>query len=168
MLSRDQGFSIPPSRYDRDPFDSYPQVVDAGRFPFPVDQDRVGDQLKLSEIVVSVRVRGTEKAYPLGQIGDAAINDEIEGQPVVVFSRQNGPFAAGFSAVVDGRTLTFTVDSSTDGVSYIDDQTKTLWDVTGRAVQGELSGKRLNALPSRRAMWFSISIAQPDIEVYLP
>lgn len=165
VLSRDQGFGTPSSRYARDPFDSYADRVDSGRFAFPVDEERISDSLRLSEIVLSVRVGDTEKAYPAGRIGDAAANDEIDGIPVAIFAQQNGPSAVAYSPLINGKTLTFT--RTGDGL-FVDEQTNSKWDFTGRAVAGELSGERLTPLPSRRAMWFTISIDQPDIEIYFP
>lgn len=165
VLSRDQGFGTSASRYDRDLFSNYSQSVDRGRFPFPVNESLVSDQLRLSEIVLSVRAGGIEKAYPPGRIGDEAVNDEINGEPIVVFSKQDGPFAAAYSPIIDDRTLKFT--ATLDG-SYLDSQTQTVWDFAGRAFEGELAGRRLAPLPSRRAMWFSIAIAEQGIEVYSP
>lgn len=165
VLSRNQGFSTPLSRYERDPFGGYPDRVDDGQFPFPVDTELVNGELRLSEIVLSVRAGEAEKAYPVSRIGDDAANDDIEGTPVAVFARLDGPAAAAYSPVVNGRTLTFTGNS--DG-TYTDAETGTTWDFSGRAIAGELEGERLTSLPSRRAMWFSISIAEPGIEVYEP
>ncbi len=165
VLSREQGFGRQISRYANDPFETYPNSVDAGRFPFPVDEDLVGEQLRLSEIVLSVRVGEIEKAYPIGRIGDNAANDEIDGTPVVVFAQQNGPSAAAYAPVVGGTTLTF---SGSESGLYVDSNTRSTWDFTGRAVSGELAGERLAPLPSRRAMWFSISIAKPGIEIFFP
>ncbi len=165
VLSRDQGFGAPSSRYDRDPFGAYPQSVDAGRFPFPVDEERISGRLRLSEIVLSVQVGETEKAYPIGRIGDQAANDEINGVPVTVFAQENGPAAVAYSPVLNGEALTFRSD---DNGFYTDSQTGSTWDFSGRAIEGALEGERLERLPSRRAMWFSISIDQPDIEIYFP
>lgn len=165
VLSRDQGFGTPSSRYDRDPFNNYAQSVDAGRFAFPVDESRISGSLRLAEIVLSVRVGEVEKAYPVGRLGDDAANDTIDGTPVAVFAQQNGPSAAAYSPVVNGTTLTF---SGSEPGLYVDEQTRTTWDFTGTAISGELAGERLMPLPARRAMWFSISIDQPDIEIYFP
>ncbi len=165
VLSRDQGFGSPPSRYDRDPFGAYAQSVDAGRFAFPVDEDQISGILRLSEIVLSVRVNDTEKAYPVGRLGDDVANDEIDGTSIAVFAQESGPSAAAYSPMVNGTMLTFT---GTGNGLYIDEQTESTWDFTGSAISGELAGERLTLLPSRRSMWFSISIDQPDIEVYFP
>ncbi len=165
VLSRDQGFDTPPSRYDRDPFGSYAQSVDAGRFPFPVDEERISGRLRLSEIVLTVKVGETEKAYPIGRVGDNAANDEIDGTPVVVLARLSGPSAAAYSPELNGSKLEFSSDGEGN---YTDSLTNSTWDFTGRAIAGELSGRQLEPLPTRRAMWFSVSIDQPDIEIYFP
>ncbi|MCI0872039.1 MAG: DUF3179 domain-containing protein, partial [Chloroflexi bacterium] len=96
------------------------------------------------------------------RIGDAAVNDEIGGEPVIVFSRETGPVATVFSPFIGGRQLDF---EFTNG-SFKDVRTGSVWNMAGVATSGELEGARLTPLPSRRAFWFTISISNPDIEVY--
>ncbi|MCH7800576.1 MAG: DUF3179 domain-containing protein, partial [Chloroflexi bacterium] len=86
ILSRDQGFPIPPARYERDPFGGYGESVARGRYPFPVDESLVSDRLGPADIVLTVLAGDEEKAYPLEVLGHFAANDVVGGQPVVVFS----------------------------------------------------------------------------------
>lgn len=161
VLARDQGFgrSYP---YERDSFAGYENAVESLRFPFPVDRDKIGSELRPSEIVISVRAGETEKAYSMSRLGVAAVNDEIGGQPVVVLTSAIGPFAGAYSPLVGGRRLTFSIDRGT----YVDAETGSTWDIGGSAVSGPLSGKCLDPLPARRAFWFSISLSVPGIEIY--
>ncbi len=162
VLSRDQGFARAPS-YDRDPFAGYAQLVDDGRFPFPLSTETLDGRLRPSTVVVSVKVGGTEKAYPGADLDGAAINDAIGGEPILVVSR-DGLTARTFSRDVGGRTLTFELrDDRT-----VDLETGSVWDAAGRAVDGPLAGEALRPLPARRAFWFSLSIAVPGIPIYQP
>lgn len=142
ILSRNLGFDRT-QNYTRDPFQGYDRAVDSLRFPFPVSTERIDSRLRPAEIVLSVRVGDKEKAFPLGLIGDAAVNDTVAGEPVVVFSREQGPIGSAFSRVVDGRTLTFRLE----GDRITDVQTGTSWDRSGTAVEGELAGRQLELLP---------------------
>lgn len=166
VLSRDQGLGGQPDRYLRNPFSTYAEYLNAGdnRYPFPVDETLVGNRLRPSEIVVAVAINDVERAYSPGRIGNAAINDQIEVVPVVVFSREDRQIATVFSPVLewDGRKLEF---EFTNG-SYEDLQTGSVWNLAGVAISGELEGSRLTPLPSRRAFWFSISVSNQDIEIY--
>ncbi|MEE8046378.1 MAG: DUF3179 domain-containing protein [Dehalococcoidia bacterium] len=166
ILSRSQGLGTRPSQYLRDPFSTYANFINEGpgRYPFPVDDDLVSDVLRPAEIVLAVAIGDIERAYPPGRIGDAAINDEIDGGQIVVFSRGDRQMATVFSPVLDSddRQLEFEfVDNA-----FKDTQTGSEWNLAGIAVSGELEGTRLTPLPSRRAFWFSISISNQNIEVY--
>ncbi len=162
VLAREQGFLARPSRYESDPFAGYERSVEQGRYPFPVDEDRIGSQLGPSEIVVTISVDEIEKAYPLGRLGDAAVNDTINGEPVLLIANEQGPVGAAFSRRVDDRVLTFTGGGS----QVTDNETGTTWDTRGIAIAGELEGERLSPLATRRGFWFSISIAEEGIEVF--
>jgi hypothetical protein len=49
-------------------------------------------------LVSTVEVDGSATAYLLDRIGDAAVNDQAGGRPVVVFRQENGR-AVGHSSV---------------------------------------------------------------------
>ena len=164
ILSRDQGLGTRESQYLQDPFSTYADFINGGdnRYPFPVNTELVGDTLRPAEVVIAVAINGSERAYPPARIGDAAVNDEIGGEPVIVFSRETGPVATVFSPFIGGRQLDF---EFTNG-SFKDVRTGSVWNMAGVATSGELEGARLTPLASRRAFWFTISISNPDIEVY--
>lgn len=166
LLAREQGLGTRESQYLQDPFSTYGDYLNGGddRYPFPVDTDLVSDALRPAEVVVAVAINGSERAYPPARIGDAAVNDVIGGEPVVVFSRGDGPIATVFSPVLekDGRQLDF---EFANGL-FTDVQTGSVWNMAGAAISGELEGIRLTPLPSRRAFWFTISISNSDVEVY--
>ena len=89
----------------------------------------------------------------------------VSCEPVAVFSRPNGSVATVFSPLLepDGRQLEFEFANDT----FTDIQTGSTWNLAGVATSGQLEGTRLTPLPSRRAFWFTISISNPDIEVYV-
>ena len=163
ILSRVQGFPSLPN-YDRDPFSSYKSRVDDLRFPFPVTEDKIDTRLPASTVTVTVLAGGQEKAYPVETMGDAVANDMIAGEPIVVFSREDGAWGVAFSRQVDGDTLTFSVS---DG-AITDAETGTTWSLFGEGIAGGLAGASLKALPTRRAVWFSIAITVPGIEIWSP
>ncbi len=85
---------------------------------------------------------------------------------MVVFSRDNGRTSGAFSPVVDGGTRHFDYDASDS--SFTDRETGSVWDAGGRATDGPLAGTQLERLNTRRAFWFSIVIAFPTVNLYLP
>lgn len=154
-------------RYATDPFAGYAVALSdrGGGFAFPVSEERLDRRLPLGEVVIAVEAGGAEKAYPVRLLGQAAVNDVVGGRPVLVLSGAEGAFAFAFEREVRGRTLTF--ELARDG-RLCDRDTRSRWDPAGRAVAGPLRGARLAPLPVRRALWFSIALARPGIELYRP
>jgi len=163
VLAREQGFAASPD-YTQDPFARYPERVARGRFPFPVSGARLDDRLPPATIVVTVAAGTAERAYAPARIGDAAVNDQVGGEPVVVFSRRDGAIAQAYSRRLDHRVLHFEYRGS----AFRDRGTGSRWDFGGRAVAGPLAGTRLEPLPSRRAFWFAARLALPELELYRP
>jgi hypothetical protein len=159
VLSRNTGF---PRSYERDPFSNYGSLIDRGQFAFPVSDASLDDRLAAADEVLGVTVGEASKAYPLRKLGDAAVNDHVGGQRIVVFSSQEGPSANAFRADANGRALTFRYR----GGRYVDHETESDWDLSGRATSGPLQGEQLHQLPSRYAFWFAFIAAIPDTELY--
>lgn len=159
VLSRETGHQRP---YERDLFAGYEDAVNAGRFPFPVTEEVMDERLAPAEQVLGVVLGSESRAYPVGRLGDAAVNDTVGGEPVVVFSSKDGPSGAAFSPVVDGRHLTF----GFEGGAYRDGETGSEWAISGQAVGGPLAGTRLEPVPSRSTFWFAYVAAFPETEVY--
>jgi hypothetical protein len=153
-------------RYARRAFAGYQERVNDNEFAFPVDEALLDDRLRWGDMVLTVEIDGAATAYPLDRLGDAAINDEVAGQPVVVFTREQNRGLGAFSPVVAGQRLDF--EYSDDQQAFIDRQTGSRWNVGGWAVSGSLSGAQLELLNTRRVFWFSIVIALPDVAVYQP
>ncbi len=150
--------------FGREPFRGNEQPINVDIFPYPVDRDKLDHRISSAEIVVTVEVDSSIKAYPLALIGDGAIMDEIGGEPIVVFSQDNGKSGGAYLATVNGQVLNFQFT----GGFFIDEETGSLWNFGGLAVEGRLEGTKLERLPSRRAFWFSIAISFPGIDLYLP
>jgi hypothetical protein len=157
-------FSSP--RYHGGIFSGYQDRVNEDDFAFPVDSDKLDNRLLSGELVLTVEVGDAVTAYPLERIGDAAVNDWVGGEPVVVFSRENSRAAGAFSREVEGQVLTFDYRAHDD--SFVDQETGSLWDAAGRATSGPLVGAQLERMNTRRAFWFSIVIAFPEVNLYLP
>ena len=163
VLSRNQNM---PMNYDynRDPFRNYSRSVAAMRFPFPVDTDKIGKVFGPADVVLTIHAGNKDKVYPLSRIGNGVVNDKVGGVPVTVFSQVDGPVGNAFLRTIDGRKLTFLLK----GKLFIDNETGTSWGFNGKAISGPLKGSRLLGVPSRRAFWFSISLAVPNAGIYMP
>ena len=61
-----------------------------------------------------------------------------------------------------GRPLTFTAAGDR---TFRDRQTRSTWDVTGRAVAGPLRGRRLTPLVHDTQFWFAVAAFVPDARI---
>ena len=57
--------------------------------------------------MLTVEVDNAVVAFPLGRIGDAAINHNVGGEPVILFARSANVAAVAFSRDTGDRVLTF-------------------------------------------------------------
>ena len=69
---------------------------------------------------------------------------------------------AAYMPRVEGQSLSFVaVDNG-----FRDEQSGTMWDFAGRAIEGDLAGSKLERLPSKTTFWFAIVAAEPEITIY--
>jgi len=67
-----------------------------------------------------------------------------------------------FNSLINGEVLTFGKKRNI----FIDDQTKSKWDITGRCIKGKLKGKQLMIEPHSNHFAFSWLAFYPDSEIY--
>jgi len=173
VLDRDAtGFNRP---YGENPYAGY-DTQSGTAFLFRGTAD---DRAREMQRVVGVAIDGAARAWTLESIsgGEARVtNGAVGDTPIVILwkagqaSALESTFIAGgrdvgsvgvFSPVVDGRQLTF----AADGGSFRDEETHTEWDITGRAISGELTGTTLEQIHHLDTFWFAWSTYQPDTDL---
>lgn len=124
------------------------------------------------EPVISLNVEGDARAYPLRVlIWHEIVNDEIGGVPVAVTYCPLCNAAIVFDRQVDGQVLEFGTTGklrNSDLVMY-DRTTESWWQqFLGEAIVGELTGTRLETLPSRLEAFERFAERYPDGRVLVP
>jgi hypothetical protein len=169
VLSRETGFV---RSYGQNPYVGYDEVGSPA-FLFRGDFDG-----RLDPKARVVSIDGAESvAYPFDHLREVrVVNDTVAGEPTLILwqsgtaSAVGGPVIAQaadvgavgvFRPVVDGRTLTFSADD--DG--FVDEETQSRWDITGRAIAGELEGTILESVPHDNTLWFAWAAFRPETEV---
>ena len=112
------------------------------------------------------------RAYPYTSLGKRnAVNDTINGRPVLVVFDENARMALPFDRRVGGsgseQTLTF--DIIGDGgfpFQLQDRETGTVWNLKGESVEGPLSGARLKPIATFSAFWFAWAAFNRNTEIY--
>jgi hypothetical protein len=160
--------------YGENPYAGYDNA-DSQPFLF---RGSVDDRAAAKQRVVGVAVDSAARAWSLDALADGAAtatNDKVGETPVVIFWKAGQASALEadrvvsgrdigsvgvFSPVVDGEPLTFTVE----GDSFVDEQTSSVWDITGTAVNGELAGASLEQIHHLDTFWFAWSTYQPETD----
>jgi hypothetical protein len=137
----------------------------------PIDEPRflsAGDVdfLEAQEPVIELVVRGEARAYPIQiLIWHEIVNDVVADTPVAVTFCPLCNTAIVFDRRLEGRTLDFGTTGNlrnSDLVMY-DRQTESWWQqFGGMALVGELTGSRLERLPSRIVSWREYASEHPD------
>ncbi len=168
VLSRDTGFT---RDYGRNP---YPGYDDVDSSPFLYDGP-VDGRLPAQARVLVVRGDGPAVAIPLDTLAaDHVVGFEAQGRDLVAVHEPG--VASGLDArrVADGRDVGATgvfvptVDGRDvelvplEGGGFRDEVSGSTFDVLGRAVDGPLAGKRLEAVEHLDTFWFAIGAFDPD------
>ncbi len=147
------------------PKDGIP-AIDTPRFDTVADADK---WLKPREPVILFEHAGEGRGYPLQiLIWHEIANDTVAGLPVVVTFCPLCNTSIVFDRRLDGRVLDFGTTGKvrfSDLVMY-DRQTESWWQqVTGEAIVGEMTGKRLVFLPSQIISWEMFKLTYPGGKV---
>ena len=159
-----------PNRFGVYPYDDY--RTNDGYFIAPLTTGNPDLSTYFAkEVVTGLCFDNEVRAYPFGDMAPTAvINDTLGNQELLVVFDLDSRTSIPYSRVVDGQPLTFyQVEAEGDlPVEFEDVQTRSRWDMLGRAISGPLSGARLEPLPSYNSMWFAWSTYWPETSVWEP
>ncbi|MBA2440268.1 MAG: DUF3179 domain-containing protein [Thermoleophilaceae bacterium] len=137
--------------------------------PKTVSPEQAEQFLDDREPVLVARQRGAVRAYPIQiLIWHEIVNDELGGRAIAVTYCPLCNSSVVFDRRVGARALTFGTTGNlrmSDLVMW-DRQTESWWQqLSGEAVAGELSGKRLEVLPSQTLSWADFRRSYPHGDV---
>lgn len=132
-----------------------------------------------TERVLAGLVGGEAIAYPFEILAEEIVINDTVGDLEVVAIWQPGAtsaldrssiddsrdvgMAALYNRALDGQILTFSVDA--DGMIR-DDQTGSVWNVFGTAIEGELRGSQLRQELAFPHFWFAWAAFRPETRLY--
>ena len=174
VLSRDTGHA---RDYGRNPYPGY-DAVDGVPFLF---EGEVDGRYTAMTRMVGVERNGAALAVPLIELQESRVaTGNVGGDDVVTWWTPGTSSALDSSDIsegrdvgatgvflpdVDGRSLTF---SAVDDDTFLDGETGSTWNVLGRAIDGELAGAQLTAIPHVDTFWFAWSTFRPDTAILSP
>lgn len=177
VLSRDTGFDRYTDWYGHNPYEGYDTRSGPMSWTF---KGRTPTQLPRMERVVALHEGGESWAVSFSALREAKVATlNVGGLDVVVFftpktvssvdaakikdSRAVGS-SATYEPIVDGRTLTF--EPAGDDGEYRDEETGSLWNFSGVAVEGPLEGSRLTEVAHGNHFWFAWAAFRPDTKIW--
>lgn len=171
VLSRDTGYD---RNYGANPYTGYDDINNTPLFEAQNDDSR----LPPMEKVIGVTLEEQKKAYPYSVTREEqVINDRVADTPLLIIhtegatsaldaariaeSKESGSTGA-FKRMLEGEELSFVVE----GGQIVDEQTGSVWTVTGKAVEGPHKGKELEPVTSGDYFAFAWLVFWPDTELY--
>lgn len=128
--------------------------------------NRIDDRLPAMSQIVGVEFRDVRRAYSLDYVRKhQVINDEIGGEPIVIFYDAERDTGAVFSRRANGQVLSF--QPTTEAVA-VETSSQTRWDVRGVELspQGDNVDRHLDPLPHfGKTFWFSWYMFKDGTEV---
>ena len=171
VLSRDTGHE---RDYGANPYAGYDEP---GSKPFLLTEE-ADDRLPPKERVVAVQAGEEAVVVPFSRLRRDPVSEvEVGGKPVVVLYKRGVKSALDAIAVelssdvgtagtfdprLDGRRLRFA--PAREG-RFRDRETGSVWDITGRAIEGPLRGRQLRPVVSDQQFWFALAAFLPDARI---
>ena len=174
VLSRETGF---PRNYGNNPYVGYDDIDQS---PFLYQGDPTPGQLPPMARVLTLDLNGETVAYPNQVLSEEHVVDDIVGDvPVTVFWTQGTASALDSSTVAGGRDVgaaaafsrqlnDVVLDFTYAGEQIRDEQTGSVWNVFGQAIEGDLIGEQLTPLVSINHFWFSWAAFRPETRIFQP
>jgi len=171
VLSKNTGYR---RRYGINPYRGYDDI-DQTPIMYKGEKD---ERLPPNEKVIGVKLGKIGKAYPYSITSQKkVINDTISGKPVVIFhvdgarsaldswlvsdSKEVGTTGV-FNRIVDGTTLHFSYQSN----QIVDNETSSVWDITGRCIKGKFKGSQLSKINYGDYFSFAWFAFYPNTHLY--
>lgn len=163
------------NEYGTNPYTSYDNLENEQPRLF---KGEVDDRLPAMERIIDIKVNGKYKIYPMSKISKKQVlNDNFEGQPVVFFhtektvsvldanniaeSKQIGSVTV-FDPYIGDQRLTFKKTKK----GFVDNETGSVWSITGKCIDGDLKGKDLRPVPHGNHFAFAWLAFHPECEIY--
>ena len=125
--------------------------------------------IKDNELVLARNYKGVKRVYPLQiMVWHEIVNDTVAGTPLAITYCPLCGSGIAFERKIDGEEVEFGTSGKLYNSNLVmyDRKTNSYWtQIGGRAIVGELSGKKLKAVPIDTVVWRDWKKAHPDAEV---
>jgi hypothetical protein len=151
-------------RPDENKVESADWEAEVGKMPVRISGE-LDKTLEPRTLVVGVEVNGKSKAYPFSAIEkQSPILDTVGGKDIVIFLADDKKSVRVFERALDGKILEFLLKPDSNEIA--DAQTASVWDFSGKAISGELTGKQLRKITVLKDYWFDWKTYHADTQLY--
>ncbi len=171
VLSKETGFK---RNYGKNPYVGYDNI-DARPFLF---RGKTDGRMKPMARIITIGIEDKYRAYPHDITRRTkVINDKLLDRLIVVFHDDGAVSAVDkssikesshigstgvFSRTVDAKQLTFKYKDK----EFVDEQTNSVWDITGRAIKGAMKGTQLKPINHEDTFAFVWFAFRPETDIY--
>jgi hypothetical protein len=128
---------------------------------------RQGDPLEPRTLIVGIVIDGHARAYPRDLLKTSRVLiDELNGTPLALVTGADRASIRAFSRALDDRVVQLHDRIDSSPARFIDAETGSEWDISGKAVSGPLAGRQLRRLPLVSDYWFDWRTHNPKTTVY--
>lgn len=118
------------------------------------------------ELVLAFDYKGDKRVYPLQlMLWHEIVNEQLKGDPLVITYCPLCGSGIAYSRLLDGTELTFgnTGQLYRRNLVMYDRNTESYWSqIEGKAIMGELTGKKLTPISIDTVVWGQWKVAHPD------
>jgi hypothetical protein len=125
------------------------------------------DSLPPRALIIGVQLNGKAKAYPQADLVKQRLTlDELGGVPIFLIAGDDKQSLRVFERAVAGHPHEFFVKADAQPLQLIDAETGSVWDFSGVAVSGPLTGQRLKPVALLKDFWFDWKLYHPGTAVF--
>lgn len=137
-----------------------------GKLPVPVAA-AAGPPVPPRTLIVGLLIDEAAKAYPLDALQPSRVLiDTLAGIPLALVLGEDGRSIRAFERRIDGRELELVAKPGAGVARFVDVETGSEWDFSGRAIGGPLAGRQLRKRTILLEYWFDWKLYHRETELY--
>jgi len=140
--------------------------IDNPRF---VSVEEADQWIEDNELVLAINYKGVKRVYPLQiMVWHEIVNDRIAGDPILITYCPLCGSGIAYERAIDGEEVEFGTTGKLYNSNLVmyDRKTDTYWSqIEGKAILGELAGKKLTPISMDTVVWRDWKEAHPESEV---
>jgi uncharacterized protein DUF3179 len=125
------------------------------------------DPLKPRDLVIGISLHGLNKAYPFEDLKKQnLVVDHLGTTPILLIVDSDGKSVRCFDRTSEDKTLDFYLKLGAKPTVFVDAESGSEWDFSGRALKGPMAGRVLKRIQSLKDFWFDWKLYNPGTQIF--